>query len=298
MRVFVTGATGLIGSAVVPELLGAGHEVVGLARSDASAERLRAAGADVLRGELSDLDALRRGAGEADGVVHLAFVHDFSDFAASAQADATAITALGEALEGTDKPLVTTSGLLGLPSGRVVTEQDVAPVGLRLSEASTLPFAERGVRASSVRLAPSVHSAADRHGFVPTLVGIARTKGSSAFIGDGSSYWPAVHQLDAARLFRLALESAPAGAVLHGAGDDAVPTRTIAEAIGRGLGVPVTSVEPGPAAQEHFGWMAPMFGMDVRVSHAATTELLGWEPTHPGLIEDLDEGFYFEGAQA
>ena len=294
MHVFVTGATGLIGSAVVPELIGAGHSVVGLARSAASAAVLTAAGAEVLRGELADLDVLRRGASGADGVIHLAFVHDFSNFAASVEADAKAITALGEALDGTDKPLVTTSGLLGLPSDRVVTERDVPAYAARLSESATLPFAARGVRASSVRLAPSVHGAADRHGFVPALIGIARDKGAAAYIGDGSNHWPGVHQRDAGRLFRLALESAPAGSILHGAGDEGVPTREIAEVIGGQLGLPVRSVEPGEAAQDHFGWMAPFFGMDVRASHALTTELLGWEPTQPGLLVDLEAGFYFE----
>lgn len=292
MHVFVTGATGLIGSALVPELLGAGHSVVGLARSDASADRLTRAGADVLRGELNDLEILRRGATGADGVVHLAFVHDFGDFAASVRADAAAITAMGEALEGSGKPLVTTSGLLGLPSDRVATERDSASPA-RLSESSTLPFAGRGVRAVSVRLAPSVHGPTDRHGFVPALVDIARQQGSAAFVGDGSNHWPGVHVLDAATLFRLALEAAPAGSLLHGAGDEGVPTREIAERIGRGLDLEVTSVAP-EAAADHFGWMAPFFSMDVRASHAVTSELLGWEPTQAGLLEDLDAGFYFE----
>lgn len=293
MHVFVTGATGLVGSAVVPELLGAGHTVVGLARSEASAARLVEVGAEVLRGDLADLDALTRGAREADGVVHLAFVHDFSDFGASVEADARAITALGDALVGTGKPLVSTSGLLGLPSDRVATEDDVPAYAPRLSESTTLPYGERGVRAVSVRLAPSVHGEADRHGFVPTLVSVARDRGVSAYVGDGSHCWPGVHQQDAATLYRLALESAPAGAVLHGAGEEGVPTRAIAEAIGRGLGVPVVPVEPGDAAEQHFGWIGPFFSMNARASHARTTALVGWEPTRPGLLDDLGAGFYF-----
>lgn len=293
MKVFVTGATGLVGSAVVPELIGAGHTVVGLARSDASAARLADAGAEVLRGELGDLDALRRGASEADGVIHLAFVHDFANFGASIEADARAITALGDALVGTSKPLVTTAGLLGLPPDRVATEDDVPTYAPRLSESTTLPYADRGVRAASVRLAPSVHGEADRHGFVPVLIGIARERGVSAYVGDGSSCWPGVHVRDAATLYRLAVESAPAGAVLHGAGEEGVPTRAIAEVIGRRLGVPVVSVEPGAAAEEHFGWIGPFFSLNARASHARTSELLGWEPTRPGLLEDLEAGFYF-----
>ena len=289
MRVFVTGATGFIGSAVVPELLGAGHAVVGLARSDASAARLESAGADVLRGELSDLDALRRGASETDATIHLAFVHDFANFASSVETDATAIAAMAGALEGTGKALVTASGLLGLPSGRVVTERDVPGYAPR---ATALAAAARGVRASAVRLAPSVHGPGDG-GFVPALIDIARARGAAAYVGDGSGCWPAVHVLDAATLFRLAVESAPAGSVLHGAGDEGVPTREIAEVIGARLGLPTVSVAAGEDAQEHLGWMAPFFSMDVRASHAVTTELLGWEPTRPGLLADLETGSYF-----
>ncbi|SEP63314.1 SDR family oxidoreductase [Microlunatus flavus] len=288
MHVFVTGGSGFIGSAVVPELLGAGHTVVGLARSDASAERLAAAGADVLRGELADLDVLRRGASEADGTIHLGFVHDFANFAAAGVTDATAITAMAEALEGTGKALVTASGVLGLPAGRVVTERDEPAQAHR---ATALAFAGRGVRASAVRLAPTVHGAGD-HGFVPALIGIAQRQGVSATIGDGRNTWPAVHRSDAARLFRLAVESAPAGSTLHATAEEGVETRAIAEAIGRHLGLPVTAVEPGAAAEEHFGWMARMFAMDVRASHALTSELLGWEPTGPGLLQDLDEAYF------
>lgn len=289
MHVFVTGGSGFIGSAVVPELLAAGHTVTGLARSDAAAARLEEAGASVLRGDLADLDALQRGAAGADGTVHLGFVHDFANFAAAGATDATAITAMAEALEGTGKALVTASGVLGLPSGRVVTERDVPAQAHR---ATALAFASRGVRAVEVRLSPSVHGAGD-HGFVPALIGIARERGTSAYVGDGSGTWPAVHRADAARLFRLAVESAPAGSVLHGAAEEGVPTRTIAETIGRHLGLEVTPVAPGEEAQQHFGWIGPFFSLDVRASHALTSELLGWEPTHPGLLADLDEGSYF-----
>jgi len=291
MHVFVTGATGFIGSAVVPELLAAGHAVTGLARSDTSAARLEEAGAAVLRGELADLDALRRGAVGADGTIHLGFVHDFANFAAAGVTDATAIAAMAEALEGTGKALVTASGTLGLPAGRVVTERDVPAQPYR---ATALAYADRGVRAVELRLAPSVHGPGDG-GFVPALIGIARERSTSAYVGDGSGAWPAVHRLDAARLFRLAVESAPAGSVLHGAAEEGIATRAIAETIARHLGVGVSAVEPGEAAQQHFGWMGPFFSMDVRASHALTTELLGWEPTHPGLLADLDEGSYFGG---
>lgn len=289
MHVFVTGGSGFIGSAVVPELLGAGHSVVGLARSDASAARLESAGATVLRGELADLDVLRGGAREADGTIHLGFVHDFANFAAAGATDAAAIGAMAEALEGTGKALVTASGVLGLPAGRLATERDVPAGAYR---ATALGAVERGVRAVELRLSPTVHGPGDG-GFVPALIGIARARGTAAHIGDGANSWPAVHRLDAARLFRLAVESAPAGSVLHGVGEEGIPTRQIAEVIGRHLGLAVTSVAPGEAAQEHFGWMAPFFAMDVRASHAITTELLGWEPTQPGLLADLEEGSYF-----
>ncbi len=296
MRVFVTGASGFIGSAVVPELIGAGHQVVGLARSDASADALAAAGAEARRGDLADLDALRVGAAESDGVVHLAFVHDFSDYVGAAQTDLRAVEALGAALEGSGRPLVIASGTLGLAAGRVATERDtgdLSAAGPRLASArAALALADRGVRSSVVRLAPSVHDTT-KAGFVSALIDIARRKGSSASIGDGANRWPAVHRLDAARLFRLALEQAPAGSVLHGVGDEGVPVRAIAEVIGRRLDVPVVSVAPADAA-DHFGWLTAFLGADSPASNALTRELLGWTPTHPGILDDLERGRLFD----
>jgi nucleoside-diphosphate-sugar epimerase len=295
MRVFVTGASGFIGSAVVPELIGAGHQVIGLARSDASAAAIAAAGAEVQRGSLDDLDSLRAGAGASDGVIHLAFIHDFANFEASVAADVRAIETLTDELAGTDRPLVIVSGTLGLAPGRVGTEIDMPdPATAHPRIAGThaaLEAPSRGVRSSVARLAPSVHGP-DDHGFVPMLIAIAREKGVSAYIGDGENRWPGVHVLDAAVLFRLAVERAPAGSILHGIADEGVPTRTIAEVIGRHLDVPVVSVAPEDAV-EHFGWIGPIFATDAAASSALTRELLGWEPTHPGLVEDLDEGHYF-----
>jgi len=299
MRIFVTGASGWIGSAVVAEMLQAGHEVVGLARSDASASALEAAGAEVHRASLDDLDALGSAAAASDGVIHLAFKHEeaFSgDFATATDANRRAIEAFGEALAGSDRPLVIASGLAGLKPGELATEDDVpdaaSPAGGRtLSERATLSLADRGVRSCSVRLPPTVHGDGDS-GFVASLVGIARGHGVSGYIGDGANHWPAVHRLDAARLFGLAVQSAPAGSALHGVAQEGVPTRAIAEAIGRGLGLPAVSVARD-AAEEHFGWLAGLFGLDVQASSARTQELLGWQPTHPGLVEDLDERHYF-----
>lgn len=298
MRVLVTGATGWIGSAVVPELITAGHEVVGLARSDASAAALAAAGAEALRGSLDDLDALRAAAAASDGVVHLAFKHEqaFSgDYPAAAGADRRAIGALGAALEGSGRPLVIASGLVGLTAGALVTEDDVpdarSGAGERpLSEQLALSLAASGVRSSSVRLAPTVHGDGDP-GFVATLVDVARRRGVSGYIGTGENHWPAVHRLDAARLFRLALEAAPAGSVLHGAAEEGVPVRAIAEVVGRQLHLPVAPVAPEEAG-EHFGWLAGFLALDVRASSALTRERLGWQPTHPGLLEDLGQGHY------
>ncbi len=297
MRVFVTGASGFIGSAVVPELIGAGHRVVGLARSEASAAALRAAGAEVQRGDLDDLDSLRAAAGASDGVIHLAFIHDFSQFAASARTDQRAIEALGAALEGSGKPLLIASGTLGLAPGRVTTENDqpdsAAPASPRQAGVQTaLSFAGRGVRPSIVRLAPSVHGPGD-HGFVARLVDIAREKGVSGYIGDGSNRWPAVHRLDAARLFRLALDKAPAGSSLHAIADQGIPIRDVAEVIGRHLKLPVVSI-PASDAGSHFGWLGGFLGFDAPASNALTQTMLGWQPTHPGLLEDLEMGHYFD----
>ncbi len=294
MRVFVTGASGWIGSAVVPELIGAGHQVIGLARSDAAAAALAAAGAAAQRGALDDLDSLRRGAAASDGVIHLAYIHDFSQSENALRIDQRAIETLGAALAASDRPLVIASAVLGVAPGRVATERDApdAAANPRIASAqAALAFATRGVRSSVVRLSLSVHGDGD-HGFIATLIDIARTTGVSGYIGDGSNRWPAVHRRDAAHLFRLALETAPAGAVLHGVADEGVPVRAIAEVIGRHLNVPVTSVSPDEAG-DHFGWLAMFLGADVPASSAVTRALLGWQPTHPGLIEDLDQGHYF-----
>jgi nucleoside-diphosphate-sugar epimerase len=300
MRIFVTGASGFIGSAVVPELVGAGHEVVGLARSDASAAALEVAGAAVHRGDLDDLDSLAAGAAASDGVIHLAYNHDFVDMAAAAQGDLRAIEAIGEALIGSDKPLVIASGTLGLAfsratpmADRAATEQDVPTSGMPrvASENATIALAERGVRSSSVRLSPTVHGDGD-HGFMPRLISIARDKGVSAFVGDGANRWPAVHRLDAARLLRLAAESAPAGSRLHAVGDEGVAWKDIAGVIGRQLDLPVVSISTEEAA-DHFGFLGTLVAADNPTSSALTQQLLGWIPTGPGLIADLEQGSYF-----
>jgi len=306
MRVFVTGASGWIGSAVVPELITAGHEVIGLARSEASASAVLAAGATVFRGTLDDLDGLRAVAAAADGVIHLAFKHDIAfsgGFQAAADADRRAIDTLAEALAGSGRPLVIASGLLGIAPGRIATERDghgldsagthlMGGMNTRLENAEiVLALASRGVRASVLRLPPTVHGDGD-HGFMAGLVAIARQRGASGYVGDGSARWPAVHRIDAARLFRLALEKAPAGSTLHAAADEGVPIRAVAEAIGRRLDLPVTAVPP-EAAAEHFGWLADLLASDSPASSAWTRELLGWEPTGPGLIDDLNQGHYF-----
>ncbi len=308
MHVFVTGASGWIGSAVVPELIGAGHQVTGLARSDASAAALTAAGAEVLRGTLDDLDCLRSAAGASDGVIHLAFKHDIAfsgGFQDAADADRRAVEAFGEALADSDRPFVIASGTLGLAPGRVATERDgLGPASatahrsggaqIRMATAqTTLSLASRSVHSSVVRLPPTVHGDGD-HGFMAALVGIARDKGVSRYIGDGSNRWPAVHRLDAAHLFRLALEKAPAGSVLHAVADEGVPIRDIAEVIGRHLDLPVGAISPEDAA-EHFAWLAGYLAIDSPASSELTRELLGWHPTNPGLIEDLDKGHYFHG---
>jgi nucleoside-diphosphate-sugar epimerase len=294
MRVFVTGATGFVGSAVVRELIDAGHQVLGLARSDDGAKSLTAAGAGVHRGSLEDLESLRSGAAVADGVIHCAFIHNFNNYGASVEVDQRAIETLGDALAGTERTLIVTSGTLVVQrKGALATEEDaVVPEFPRKSEQAGLATAERGVRPSVVRLSPSVHGERD-HGFVPMIINIAREKGVSAYIGDGQNRWPAVHRLDAAHLYRLALEKGTSGGIYHGVADEGVPCREIAEVIGRHLNVPVVSKSPEEAA-EHFGWMARFFGMDGPASSALTQERLGWRPVHAGLLADLDDEHYFE----
>ena len=305
MRVFVTGGSGWIGSAVVPELLGAGHQVTGLARSEASASALIGAGAEVERGTLDDLDLLRSAAAESDGVIHLAFKHDIAfsgDFASAVGADLRAVETLGEALAGTGKPFVLASGILGIAMGRVATEHDDPPVppnasgphARRLTAQFTLGLANRGVRSSVMRLPPTVHGQGD-NGFMAFLTAIARDKGTAGYAGDGENRWPAAHRLDVARLFRLALEKAPPGSVLHAVADEGVATRDIAEVMGRHLALPVSSIAPENVAA-HFGWLGAFFALDSPASSAITRELLGWLPAQPGLIEDLDQGHYFEKA--
>jgi nucleoside-diphosphate-sugar epimerase len=299
MRVFVTGATGWIGSVVVRELLGAGHQVTGLARSDSSAARVTAAGAQVFMGSLQDTDGLTVAAAEADGVVHTGYVHDFSptgDPVAAAALDGRVIAAFGEALAGTGKPLVVASGLPTPPDGGVATEQvrSVDPVHPRESEPAALAVAERGVRASVVRLPPSVHGEGD-YWFIPIFINVARKTGVSAYLGDGDNVWSAVHRVDAARLFRLALENAPAGTLLNTVADEAVPFREIAETIGRHLQVAVKSLSPDDARAQ-FGALAGFAALSAPASSAITRQRFGWRPAEPGLIADLDAeaGYYFK----
>jgi len=320
MRIFVTGATGFIGSAIVGELLGAGHEVTGLARSDAAAASLIAAGAQVHRGTIEDLDSLRRGAAAADGAIHTAFFHEITHMGLSTrlrvmlggspggimrrflsttvETDRRAIETLGQALAGPDRPLVATFGTMAMKAGRLATEDDAydphSVAGPRgTSEDAMLKLASRGVRTSIIRLPPIVHGDGDRAGFAPRLIGIARKKGVSAYVGDGRNRWPSVHRLDAARLFRLALEKGVAGSRDHAVAEEGVPFRDIAELIGQRLNVPVVSKSPEEAAKL-FSWLAPLLPVDNPTSSALTQERLGWRPTQPGLIADLDQASYFK----
>lgn len=295
MRVFVTGATGFVGTGVVRELIRAGYQVVGLARSEAAVKSLAAAGAQAHRGDLEDLESLRGGAAAADGVIHTAFQHDFANFGAVSAIDQRAIETLAAALEGTGRPLVVTSGtLLVVRKGALAVEDEQPnPHFPRKSEDAALAAAARGVAASIVRLPPSVHGKGD-HAFVPALIAIAREKGFSGYVGEGLNRWPAVHRDDAARLYRLALEKGAAGGRYHGVADEGVPFREIAELIGRKLNLPVASV-PAEEAAAHFGWMGMFAGLDGPASSAQTRKLLGWEPKEAGLMADIDQPYYFEG---
>lgn len=298
MRVFVTGATGFVGSAVVEDLIQAGHQVLALVRGDEAAAKVALAGAEAHRGDLSAPDTLAAAALACDGVIHTAFIHDFSNMAESARTDLAAIEAIGAALASSGKPFVVTSAIGVLPAGRPVSENDAATPGSAgahrvPSEQAALALAGRGVRATVVRLPPSVHGDGD-HGFVPALIGVARKQGVSAYIGDGMNRWPAVHRRDAARLYRLALEGGVAGTAYHGVAEDGVVTRHIAEVIGRRLNLPVVGITDEQVTG-HFGWLGRFFGSDWLASSALTRQGLGWRPVHPGLLEDLDRAAYFSG---
>lgn len=296
MRVFVTGATGFIGTAIVQELIGAGHHVLGLARSDSAANALIAAGAGVHRGDLENLDSLRSGASQADGVIHAGFIHDFARFEEVCEIDRLAIEAIGETLVGSDRPFIVTSGTALVRPGHLATEEMMPATGAnahpRLSEVAADAVAVRGVRVSVIRLSPSVHGEGDLSGFVPILINIAREKGVSAFIGDGQNRWNAVHRLDAAHLYRLALENATTGARFHGAAEEAIAFKTIAESIGQHLSIPVVSVSP-EAAAAHFGFFAGFAGLDCPASSQLTQERLNWHPEQPTLLTDMERGIYF-----
>ena len=298
MRVFVTGASGWIGSAVTEELLANGHEVLGLARSDASARALEARGAQVLRGDLDDLDSIRTGSGGADAVIHLANKHDFANQAVSNKAERDAVETIGETLAGSNRPFVFASGMAGAGPGKLLTENEASPFSgpdspRGGSENRAFDYVERGVRSIAARFSPTVHGTHD-HGFIAEIVRVAREKGVAGYVEDGSNRWPAVHVSDAARLVRIGLEQAEAGTILHAVGEQGVPTREIAEAIGRGLGLPVKSIARDDAAA-HFGWIGGFFGLDIPASSDLTQQRFGWTPTGPTLVEDLDGGAYYEG---
>jgi nucleoside-diphosphate-sugar epimerase len=294
MRVFVTGATGFVGTAIVQELIKAGHQVLGLARSDASAQKLIDAGAEVHRGDLEDLDSLRSGAESTDGVIHAGFIHDFTRFPEVCQVDKIAIETIGEVLTGTDRPFIVTSGSALVSPGKLATEdivQSFNPAWPRASEQAAEALLAHGVRTAIVRLSPSVHSDEDKHGFIPILVNLAREKGVSAYIGEGLNRWNAVHQLDAANLYRLALENATPGARFHAAAEESITVKVIAEAIGKQLNIPVVSIAP-EAAAEHFGWFSHMAAIDCPASSVWTQEQLKWHPTHSTLLADIENGVY------
>jgi nucleoside-diphosphate-sugar epimerase len=305
MKIFVTGASGWIGSAVVTELLDAGHQVVGLGRSDAAASSLQTAGVEVVRGDLDTLDVLRDTAAASDGVIHLAFKHDLAfsgNFQAAADADRQVVEVFAEALAGSNKPFVIASGVLGLSPGKVATEQDghyssseplaqlSGPEVRHATAEFVLSLASQDIRSSIVRLAPTNHGQGD-NGFMATIVGIAKAKGVSAYIGDGTNRWPAIHRLDSARLFRLAVEKAPAGSTLHGVAEAGIPIRDIAEAIATQLNIPVASLSP-EAAAEHFTWLATFLALDSPASNDLTRERMDWQPSHPGLITDIQQAAY------
>jgi len=291
MRVFVTGASGFVGSAVVKELLNAGHQVLGLARSEESAKALIEAGAEVIKGSLEDLESLKRGAAETDGVIHTAFIHDFSQYEAAAKTDKIAIETIGAVLAGTDRPFVVTGGIAVIkPKKSAIDEDDPAPSIPRASETAALALKDRGVRVSVIRLPPSVHDAGD-HGFIPVIINIAREKQVAAYVGDGTNVWPAVHRLDAAKLFCLALENGLAGSRYNAIDDSGIPMREIAQIIGQQLNIPFASVTAEEAG-EHFGWMSRFIGLDCPAVSERTRQQLGWRPTNIGLIEDITANYF------
>ena len=294
MRVFVTGATGFIGTAIVQELLSAGHQVLGLARSDVSAQKLIDAGAEAHRGDLEDLDSLKSGAAQSDGVIHAGFIHDFTRLPEVCLVDKIAIETIGNVLAGSNRPFIVTSGTALVSPGKLATEDIIPPLNPawpRASEQAGDAVAGLGVRAAAIRLSPSVHGDDDKQGFIPIMINIAREKGFSGYVGEGLNQWNAVHRLDAAHLFRLALENAAPGARYHASAEEAITVKTIAEAIGKQLNLPVKSVSP-EAAAEHFGWFAHMAAIDCPASSQWTQEHLHWHPTHSTLLTDIGNGVY------